>query len=428
MPLRIILVEDSENDCELLLRELRRGGYEPQWERVDTAAALSAALTRQEWDVITCDYVMPQFSAPAALQIIEGQGVNAPVIIVSGEVGEEVAVAAMKAGAVDFVSKHKLTRLVPAIARELREAEDRRARRRAEEALLVSAQRYRDLVETSHDLIWSVDAAGRWTFVNQAARQIFGYPPEELIGRAFTDFFGPEHSSEGQALLEQMQAGRGLAGEEIEIQRRDGERVVLQCNAVIVRDAQGRVNGATGTAIDVTARKRAEEECARLIAAVEQAQDSVMITAVEGTIVYVNPAFERLTGYTRAEVYGRQPRLPPGAQQETDAAYQVCASIARGEAWVGTDVQRRKDGSLYQLEVTITPVYNAAGQIINFVGIGHDVTRERQVEAQLRHTQKMEAVGRLAAGVAHEFNNQLTVIKGSAQMLVTKLPPADFPR
>jgi two-component system cell cycle sensor histidine kinase/response regulator CckA len=424
-PLRIILIEDSADDADLLLHELRRGGYTPTWERVDTAAALIEALTRQQWDVITCDYVMPHLSAEAALRTIREHDVDAPAIIVSGEVGEEVAVAVMKAGAADFVSKQKLTRLVPAIARELREADERRARLRAEEALLISAQRYRDVVETSHDLVWSVDAAGRCTFVNQAVRQVLGYTPEELVGRAFADFVNPGHGSENQMLLEGLEAGHSATGHDTEVVRKDGERIFLRSNAVILRDAQGRVTGATGTSTDVTAHKRAQEERARLIAAIEQAQDSVMITSADGTIVYVNPAFERLTGYVRAEVYGRQPRMLRSSQPGNDGPQHVCASIARREAWVGTDVQRRKDGSLYQLEVTISPVHDAAGDIINFVGIGHDVTRERQLDAQLRYAQKMEAVGRLAAGVAHEFNNQLTVIKGGAQLLVTKLSAAD---
>ena len=125
-PLRVLLIEDSEDDADLLLHELRRGGYDPIWRRVDAAPALVAALGDQEWDVVTCDYVMPQFSALAALQILRESGAGLPVIIVSGQVGEEVAVAAMKAGAHDYVSKHRMTRLVPAIEREVAEAHQRR--------------------------------------------------------------------------------------------------------------------------------------------------------------------------------------------------------------------------------------------------------------------------------------------------------------
>ena len=122
-PLRVLLIDDSEDDVALLVHHLSAGGYRPTWERVDTAGGLTAALAQADWDLITCDWVMPQFNAPAAVQMIHERGLEIPIIIVSGEVGEEVAVTAMKAGAHDYVSKHKLTRLVPVIERELREAE-----------------------------------------------------------------------------------------------------------------------------------------------------------------------------------------------------------------------------------------------------------------------------------------------------------------
>ena len=134
-PLRVLLCEDSENDAMLVLRELRRGGFDPEHERVDTAEAMEAALDNREWDIVLCDYSLPKFSMPAALSLHEQSGLDLPFIIVSGSIGEARAVAAMRTGAHDFVMKDNLTRLVPAIERELREAEERRNRRRAEEAL-----------------------------------------------------------------------------------------------------------------------------------------------------------------------------------------------------------------------------------------------------------------------------------------------------
>jgi len=134
-PLRVLIVEDSEDDAALLVRELRRGGYDPEFGRVDTAAAMSAALDREAWDIVISDYTMPRFSAPAALSLFQERGLDVPFIIVSGTVGEDTAVAAMKAGAHDYLMKGKLTRLVPAVERELREAEGRRERKRAEVTL-----------------------------------------------------------------------------------------------------------------------------------------------------------------------------------------------------------------------------------------------------------------------------------------------------
>lgn len=148
--LHLLLIEDSEADALLLLRELRRSGYQPKLERVDTPLAMQAALSKNKWDLIICDYSMPEFSAPAALQILQASGLDLPFIIVSATVGEEIAVAAMRAGAHDYLLKGNLTRLVPAIERELREAEVRLARKQAEEQLKASLQEKEVLLKEIH--------------------------------------------------------------------------------------------------------------------------------------------------------------------------------------------------------------------------------------------------------------------------------------
>ena len=134
-PLRILIVEDSEADAELLLRELRRGGYAPEFERVETPEGLDAALARQSWDLVVSDYAMPRFNGLQALKLTQEKGLDIPFIIVSGSIGEDVAVAAMKAGAHDYLMKDNTARLLPAIARELREARMRRERRQSEETI-----------------------------------------------------------------------------------------------------------------------------------------------------------------------------------------------------------------------------------------------------------------------------------------------------
>ena len=150
IPLRVLLIEDSEDDAVLLLRELRYGGYETVFERVDTSVAMNAALERQTWDVVISDYSMPQFSAPAALTLLQKKELDLPVIIVSGSIGENTAVALMKAGAHDFILKGNLARLVPAIERELRESTERRDRKRAEAQIKASLQEKEVLLKEIH--------------------------------------------------------------------------------------------------------------------------------------------------------------------------------------------------------------------------------------------------------------------------------------
>src|SRR6266481_9396838 len=129
-PLRVLIVEDSEDDMALVVRELRRGGFEPTFERVDTAAGMNAALGQNQWDLVICDYSLQHFSGTDALRLLRGKGSEAPFIFLSGTIGEETAIAALKQGAQDYVMKDNLKRLLPAIQRELGEAEQRRERKR----------------------------------------------------------------------------------------------------------------------------------------------------------------------------------------------------------------------------------------------------------------------------------------------------------
>src|SRR6184192_1216735 len=140
VPLRVLIAEDSENDARLLVRELERAGFDAAYERVDSRAAMQAALDRHTWDLVIGDYSMPEFSGPAALALLRAHDPDTAFIFVSGSMGEDVAVEAMKAGAQDFLTKGNLRRLIPAIERELREAEVRRERRRAQTALLERAR------------------------------------------------------------------------------------------------------------------------------------------------------------------------------------------------------------------------------------------------------------------------------------------------
>ena len=174
-PIRLLILEDSEDDLLLLLRELRRGGIDPGYERAETADQMRAALDRDEWDAIISDYNIPSFGALAALDIIKKRKLDIPFIIVSGKIGEDLAVAAMKAGAHDYLMKGNLSRLAPAIEREIREAGERRRRRQAEEAIRSQFVQISTIFDSLNALVYVVDMASyRLLYLNKYGAQLFG--------------------------------------------------------------------------------------------------------------------------------------------------------------------------------------------------------------------------------------------------------------
>jgi len=185
-PLRVLVVEDFEPDAVLVVRELERAGYAVEWRRVDDESSLRSALPAGPWDVLLCDYSLPGFDGLAALRVVHEAGLDVPFILISGTVGEDVAVDAMKAGAHDYIVKGHLGRLVPAVERELREARVRRERRVAEAALRESEERYRLIYDKSMDAILLTRPDGTILSANQAACRIFGRSEEELkrLGRS----------------------------------------------------------------------------------------------------------------------------------------------------------------------------------------------------------------------------------------------------
>jgi PAS domain S-box-containing protein len=440
-PLAVLLVEDSEDDAELVVREIQRAGYAPQWRRVDTEEGLVAALREQAWDVITCDYVMPRFSAPAALACVQRLGVDLPVIIVSGQVGEEVAVTAMKAGAHDYVSKHRLARLVPAIERELREAEARRARRRAEDTLRASEEKYRALIETLNDVVFELDPDGRFTYVSPVIHALGGYRPEELIGAAFADFV---HVDDVDAVVAAWMRMLGNAREPAEF------RVVAKSRAVRwVRTfsrpifSGGQLVAVRGVLTDITDRKHVEEAYQAVF------EHSLQGLAVwqDGRLELANPALVELTGYSVEE--HKQFTALEGAHRlvHPDDRPQV---LALTERWLANEpvVSRfefrlvRKDGGVRRV-LTANARFAYRGRPATLVAWS-DITERWRAEEALREL-NAELEGRVAErtaalegtareldafsySVSHDLRAPLRSIDGFTQAALEdgagRLPPA----
>ncbi|PWB75655.1 MAG: hypothetical protein C3F07_04790 [Anaerolineales bacterium] len=258
--LRLLLIEDVDDDAQLVLRELRRGGYDVIWERIETPSALKSALARQTWDLILCDYSLPHLNAPTALEILKESGKDLPFIIISGTIGEETAVAALKAGAHDFLIKGKYARLIPAIERELRDAESRGARRRAEEELRENERLLSEAQRVGHVGSWSYHIPTNTMQYSDEAYRLFDVSPGDFK-HDLESFLRLGYSSDRTTLskwMEDFKSGRRPNELDFRFFRRNSELRYIQMRGAPVFDSQGKLERIVGTMQDVTERKIAE--------------------------------------------------------------------------------------------------------------------------------------------------------------------------
>ena len=258
--LQVLIIEDSENDAALMEIELQRAGYNPVCARVQTAEAVNHALEQKVWDLIIADYRMPHFDGLSALALVKEKGLDVPFIIVSGVITDATAVAAMKAGAHDYVMKDNLSRLGPAVERELREVEVRRDRRRSEEKLKVE-HAFREAIENSIPCgITTVDLEGRQTYVNPAFCEMVGYPESELLGARPPFLYWPaeEVDTITDAMSQIVQGESPATGIELRFCRRNGERFAALLQVTPLEDSFHNITGWVSSVSDITERKLAE--------------------------------------------------------------------------------------------------------------------------------------------------------------------------
>ena len=292
-------------------------------------------------------------------------------------------------------------------------------RKQVEEEMRWRTAFFEALVHSSRDGILVVDNHNKKITQNQRMTDLWKFPPEIASNPddRLQYEFARRQTKDPSAFDEKSRQLVASSGVDIrdEIELKDG--TVLERQTALVTGRNGEEYGRLWNFRDITGSKLIEKSLTRLGTAVEQASETIVITDTYGTILYANPAFEKSTGYTRAEAVGQNPRILKSGKQGPEFYRQMWEVLKFGEAWTGHFINKRKDGTLYEEEATISPIRDAKGIIINYVAVKRDVTREVQLESQLRQKQKMEAIGTLAGGVAHDFNNILAIIQMQASLL-----------
>ncbi|MFZ4695288.1 MAG: PAS domain S-box protein [Verrucomicrobiia bacterium] len=308
-----------------------------------------------------------------------------------------------------------------------------------------SEKRHRIILQTATDGFWMLDLRGRLREVNEAYCRMSGYSARELLSMGVSDLAVRVTEDDVAARIQKIMA-RGEDHFQSQHRRKDGSifdveisvqyrpddgglMVAFLRNITDRKQAEERVrmlleksDEARRALLGILEdQARAEKDLKRLAMAVEQSSETIMITDPNGTIVYVNPAFEKITGYSRAEALGQTPRILKSGKHDEAFYQKMWQTLNRRETWSARVINKKKDGTLYEEESTISPVLGGEGKVINYVAVKRDMTHEVAVQRQLLQAQKLEAVGRLAGGVAHDFNNLLMVIGGYAGLLLKRL-------
>ncbi len=459
------MVDDSEDDVILLMREIQKGGYDLVFERVDTQEAMKAALDTKTWDIVIADYVMPHFSGLAALSLLHQTGLDLPFIIVSGKMGEDKAVEVMKAGAHDYILKGNLSRLVPAIKRELQEAVVRQEKKLAEGALRESEMRYRSLVESAMDVIFTLSPEGIITSLNPAFEEITGWPLDEWLGKNFAPLIHQDDLPFAMEVCQRILKREKLApGFELRILLKSGEYATMEYS-ITPQTRNGDLIGILGISRDITGRKRAEEMLHRahdeleirikertseLAEANEELQseiaerrrieeelrenseryrnlfdnanDAVITIDLQKRITSWNRSAERIFGWKSKEVAGRKLDTLIVPSDLKDLWEQITGDALAGKDVVGIETIRiRKDGSRINVSLTVSPILNAHREIIGLSGVIRDITERKKIEEIRLENERLISTNKARSEfltiMSHELRTPLTSIIGYSILL-----------
>ncbi len=389
--IRVLIVEDSKSDEELLLLKLTRAGYQVQSERVESAEHLKTALTQKNWDVILSDYEMPSFNGLEAHRILRESGFDIPFIIVSGSIGEDIAVQAMLAGVNDYLMKDNLARLIPAIERELQSAKVRQKQRATQNALNRSAKRYRNLFEEAGDAIYTIDLTGKFTSINKKGAALIGKTQDKILQSNFDDYLYLEDVNKIRKQREQKT--KGLISEmryEVRLKTESDDKKIVEINSrLIYKD--DKPFEIEGIARDITERKKLENDLResekRLNLALSAAKMGVWEWNIEINDIYWSPECYSIIGV--ADFDGTfehfQKILYP---EDGERLMQIVGEAIEARKIYNAEFRSINDlGEIVWLSNHGIAEYDEDGNPLRLIGTVRNVTKRKNLEQNLIATE-----------------------------------------
>lgn len=417
--LRILIVDDTPADVELIVARLKRAGYNIVYDLVALPERFQAQLRRSDYDLVISDHNLGSWTGMTALEMLHETEKQIPFIVVTGTLGDEAAVEYIKKGAADYVLKHRLELLAPAVGQALREKAYRDEEKRLQERILAGKREWELTFDSVPDSVLLIDDACVVQRANRAAGEMFGLSFSELVGRPCYEVLHGLAAPPADCPHAKL-SNSGVP------QRCDFEETRLgktfDVTSTPIRGAEGTFRGCIHVLRDVTDRKRVDmelrhslERYGSLISATSQVVWSADAT---GALIPDSPTLREFTGMSEEETAG-QGWLAAVHPDDRERVAELWANAVKTACHYTAEFKaRRKDGKYRDLFVRGVAVLDNGGAIREWVGTCADITEQRQLEEQFRQAQKMEAMGRLAGGVAHDFNNIMGVIIGYSDLLL----------
>jgi len=383
--MRILMLEDNPTEAKLVELELRNGGIVFELKRVETRNDFISQLEEFKPQVILADFKLPAFTGMEAFGIIKEKGLDVPFIILSGTLGEDLAIEILKAGVTDYILKGNLSRLVPAVNRALADTKFQNERKQAEEALRESEEKYRALIETTNTGFVIIDLAGKVLDANDEYARLTGHERrDEILGRSVVEWTAEYDRERNATAVEQCVQQGFVRNLELDYAVTHGQIIPVESNATLVTAK----NGPQILALchDITERKRAEENLLRIQAAVESAGDAIGLYTPHGVHFYHNQSFTDLFGYSIEELH--KPLGPTILYADAMIAREVFKTIMQGNPWRGEIMMVAKSGRQFPVILRANVIKDDKGNIIGLIGIHTDITVRKRTGKALQESEK----------------------------------------